>query len=121
MTTVYYSNALIHHGVRGQKWGDRNGPPYPLTSSAHSAREKKAGWKKSLNKSDADNTKRKPSTKDDVEDTKRKGLTKEQKKALIIGGVAVVAGVSLVVYAKTHPEQIQNAKDLISEKSIKNL
>lgn len=21
---------LAHHGIRGQKWGVRNGPPYPL-------------------------------------------------------------------------------------------
>ncbi len=25
-----YSLALCHHGVKGQKWGIRNGPPYPL-------------------------------------------------------------------------------------------
>lgn len=24
---------LAHHGVKGQKWGERNGPPYPLDSS----------------------------------------------------------------------------------------
>ena len=23
-------NTLAHHGVKGQKWGERNGPPYPL-------------------------------------------------------------------------------------------
>lgn len=40
---------LYHHGVAGQKWGKRNGPPYPLAASAHSASEKKAGWRKSLN------------------------------------------------------------------------
>lgn len=26
-------NTLMHHGVKGQKWGVRNGPPYPLASS----------------------------------------------------------------------------------------
>lgn len=25
-----YATYLAHHGVKGQKWGDRNGPPYPL-------------------------------------------------------------------------------------------
>lgn len=39
---------LYHHGIAGQKWGKRNGPPYPLSAGAHSASEKKAGWKKSL-------------------------------------------------------------------------
>lgn len=24
---------LVHHGVSGQKWGVRNGPPYPLTGA----------------------------------------------------------------------------------------
>ena len=39
---------LMHHGIAGQRWGKRNGPPYPLGESDHSASEKKAGWKKSL-------------------------------------------------------------------------
>lgn len=39
---------LAHHGILGQKWGRRNGPPYPLDASDHSASEKKAGWRKSL-------------------------------------------------------------------------
>ena len=39
---------LMHHGIAGQKWGKRNGPPYPLAAGAHSASEKKAGWRQSL-------------------------------------------------------------------------
>ncbi len=39
---------LYHHGIAGQRWGSRNGPPYPLSAGAHSASEKKAGWRKSL-------------------------------------------------------------------------
>lgn len=39
---------LAHHGILGQKWGHKNGPPYPLGASDHSAAEKKAGWRKSL-------------------------------------------------------------------------
>ena len=27
-----HNNELYHHGVKGQKWGVENGPPYPLGS-----------------------------------------------------------------------------------------
>ncbi len=51
MVYAYRKNdELYHHGIRGQKWGERNGPPYPLGSGDHSAAEEKAGWRKSLNK-----------------------------------------------------------------------
>lgn len=43
-----YRDYLSHHGILGQKWGKRNGPPYPLGVGDHSASEKKAGWKQSL-------------------------------------------------------------------------
>ena len=32
-------NELYHHGILGQKWGDQNGPPYPLGSSQYSKAE----------------------------------------------------------------------------------
>lgn len=32
---------LMHHGIPGQKWGKRNGPPYPLDEKDYSKREKK--------------------------------------------------------------------------------
>lgn len=41
-------NYLAHHGILGMKWGHQNGPPYPLGSGDHSASERKAGWRKSL-------------------------------------------------------------------------
>lgn len=36
---------LEHHGILGQKHGQRNGPPYPLDGKSHSAAEKKEGTK----------------------------------------------------------------------------
>ena len=35
---------LYHHGIKGQNWGDRNGPPYPLDAKT-SAGVKKSGKK----------------------------------------------------------------------------
>lgn len=69
-------NELYHHGILGQQWGKKNGPPYPLDASDHSASEKKAGWRKSL---------------DNSEDTDKKkhGLSDRQKKAIKIGAIAV--------------------------------
>lgn len=32
---------LSHHGIQGQRWGKKNGPPYPLAPSAHSSAEKR--------------------------------------------------------------------------------
>lgn len=43
--TIYqikHSDFLAHHGIKGQKWGQRNGPPYPLNPSDKSTAEKKA-------------------------------------------------------------------------------
>ena len=36
---------LAHHGIKGQKWGTRNGPPYPLKEGSHAPREKTAAGK----------------------------------------------------------------------------
>lgn len=48
MRNDFESNYLMHHGILGQKWGHKNGPPYPLDAGDHSASEKKAGYKKSI-------------------------------------------------------------------------
>ena len=40
---------LFHHGIMGQKWGTRNGPPYPLGGGDYSSREKREIYKKRRN------------------------------------------------------------------------
>lgn len=39
------NSELYHHGIKGQEWGDRNGPPYPLDSNPQkqAAKKKKVG------------------------------------------------------------------------------
>lgn len=89
------NNYIQHHGILGQRWGKMNGPPYPLGASDHSASEKKAGWRKSLSKSEVDKTDNKRYNKNDG-DKKKFSLTDKQKKAIAIGAAAVASG--LIVY-----------------------
>ena len=55
----YEDHYLAHFGIPHQKWGQRNGPPYPLKPEDHSAAEKKAGWGKSLKEHYAEKKKKK--------------------------------------------------------------
>lgn len=36
-----YNTYLVHHGILGQRWGKRNGPPYPLSGGDYSESERK--------------------------------------------------------------------------------
>lgn len=36
-------NVLAHHGIKGQKWGVRNGPPYPLNKSKYTELQNAVG------------------------------------------------------------------------------
>lgn len=42
---IVKNDELYHHGIKGQKWGKKNGPPYPLDASDHSSSERKEGIK----------------------------------------------------------------------------
>lgn len=81
---------LYHHGILGQRWGKRNGPPYPLGKSDHSKSEKQAGWKKSLDSSSE------KSYNSDKESKEKRHLTDGQKRAIKIG--ATVAATALLAY-----------------------
>lgn len=86
---VEIQNELKHHGILGQRWGIKNGPPYPISPSEHSVSEKKAGWRMSLDKDK------------NVDENKEKTKNKENKahlnykKAIKIGVTAVAASLAL--------------------------
>lgn len=42
------STILRHHGILGQKWGVKNGPPYPLGGGDYSEAEKKAKYRRHI-------------------------------------------------------------------------
>lgn len=75
---------IAHHGILGQRWGKRNGPPYPLGASDHSASEKKAGWKKSLD-----------ATSFEGDNSDGFHLSDSQKRAIKIGAGLAVAGLAV--------------------------
>lgn len=128
MLYVVYPDELYHHGIRGQKWHKRNGPPYPLDESDHSASEKKAGWKKSL--SAGGEAKKKSNYRKQREAIasanyqKSYGVSKEKadklaeedveklksiaKKAAIGVGVAAAIGVGLYAYDKIGREYLDD-------------
>lgn len=43
---VTYGGSLSHHGIKGQSWGVKNGPPYPLDKKTHNQVVKGSGAKK---------------------------------------------------------------------------
>lgn len=92
-----YKDELYHHGILGQRWGDKNGPPYPLGASQHSPREKRLGWRKSLDKKSGMSYNKGNGTKNQnksVKSSEKLGLTENQKRAIIIGASAVAAAIA---------------------------
>lgn len=87
---VYREPSIKHHGILGMKWGRKNGPPYPLGVSDHSASEKKAGWRKSLDK----NSKSSMPASSRKASKPKFNLTDRQRKMIKIGTAVAITGLA---------------------------
>lgn len=77
-TSMYSRNAeLYHHGILGQKWGLRNGPPYPLDSKISTGSRLKKIFSRDKGGEEVKKTKEE---KDQI--ARAKALKKENKKML---------------------------------------
>ena len=68
-----YSNELYHHGILGQKWGVKHGPPYPLDAKVSKGVQKKG-------KQDAKYRKQKEALKKGDKRVKTEGISHEFKR-----------------------------------------
>lgn len=69
----HMKNYLAHHGVAGQKWGQRHGPPYPLNSNPSKQAKLKAKSKSSYNKLYGDNSaKKKTSVMEEIRQSEKR-------------------------------------------------
>lgn len=87
---------LIHHGIKGMKWGVRNGPPYPLSIDQKSVREKRLAKVHKTAKHDKDSNEAQSSKAEETSNKRRFQLSDKHKRALKIGAAAL--GVALLAY-----------------------
>ena len=71
-----FEGYLVHHGIKGQKWGIQNGPPYPLGTKISQMIKRRASARQERNLSEDDSARRKKIAK----------------------AIAIAAGLSLATY-----------------------
>lgn len=107
ITTKCSSSELYHHGILGQKWGKKNGPPYPLEPSAHSVAEKKAGYTQSI--------------KGGSNDQNKRTFNKETAKKVAVGVGATVAVAAVAYVAIKHKPLVKAVLKDISNNPVREL
>lgn len=72
-------DVLAHHGIRGQKWGVKNGPPYPLSPDA------------------SERVRRRQAANDDFYDRHKKmeRLMKARNVLTVVGATAALIGIGI--------------------------
>lgn len=122
---------LAHHGIKGQKWGHRNGPPYPLDASDHSAQEKRLNggrYSQGVHQnrggggsSSSGGSGKRELTPEEKAERRKKILKRVAIGAGITAGVAATAAaVGGGVYAAKHPETVKAALANLKNKHLTN-
>lgn len=101
-------NELYHHGIKNQRWGERNGPPYPLDKETHSK----------IVRSKNDSKKKKSNNKEQI---KSRGLNPEQAekigKALKYATIGVgLAGGTYLAYKYGAIDKIEKIPGLLTKR-----
>lgn len=113
---------LAHYGIMGQKWGVKNGPPYPLSYDAHSSVQKALNPKSALDNYSNEGSKRKKSKSKHAETQKTHSLierwnslddkTKRRIKIAVATAVVTAAAVGLgAAYVHGRGQLVQKAID----------
>lgn len=71
---------IYHHGIKGQEWGERNGPPYPLDRNAKRQEAKKRRAAERVKRQAAKKRKRMKRAQERIEKSEAKKAEKEKEK-----------------------------------------
>lgn len=107
---------LEHHGILGQKWGKKEGPPYPLGSGDHSSAEKSAAKAAGVKvgsdsgKGSIANVKKKSTRSKSV----KKEMTEEEKRAAAVEAVKSGDRKKIAKYASyLTSQELQDAENRV--------